>query len=138
MPNKLNPYINFTSGTKEALQFYKGVFGGTLTMMTYKEGGMTQDPAQADKIMHGMLIAENGMTLMAADVPDGMPFNTGSSISLSLSGEGEAELNGYWEKLSEGANITMPMGRAPWGDLFGMLTDKYGISWLVNVVAKKS
>lgn len=118
--------------------FYKGVFGGDLTMSTFKEGGMPHDPADADKIMHAMLITENNMTLMASDTPPGIPYNAGTSISISLSGDNEAELHGYWQKLSDGANITTPLEKAPWGDTFGMLTDKFGINWMVNIVGQKS
>lgn len=138
MTSKLNPYLNFDGKTKEAMAFYKEAFGGALTMMTYKDGGMSQDPAEADKIMHAMLLADNGMTLMAADTPKGWPLTVGTNVSISLSGEGEAELRGYWDKLSAGAMIGQPLTQAPWGDIFGMFTDKFGIRWLVNVVAKKS
>ncbi len=138
MPNKLNPYISFKGNAKEALEFYKGVFGGELKMSTFKEGGAPVEGADADKIMHGMLVAANGMTIMASDTPPGMPYNPGTNISISLSGDGEEELKGYWEKLSAGATVRMPLDKAPWGDTFGMLTDKFGIDWLVNIAGKKS
>ncbi|MES2953492.1 MAG: VOC family protein [Patescibacteria group bacterium] len=136
MQTKLNPYISFDGKAKEALEFYKTVFGGTLTLTTFKEGGVP-DESVADQIMHGMLIAENGMTLMASDTPPGMPYNPGTNISISLSGENEAELKGYWDKLSSGGSIAVPLDKAPWGDMFGMLTDHFGISWLVNITAQK-
>ena len=138
MQSKLNPYINFKGQAKGAIEFYKSVFGGELTMSTFKEGGAPVGPKDADKIMHAALIAENGMTLMAADTPPGMPYNPGDNISVSLSGDEEAELKGYWDKLSEGAKISMALDKAPWGDTFGMLTDKFGIHWLVNITGKKS
>lgn len=137
MQSKLNPYINFDGQAKEAMEFYKTVFGGNLTTSTFKEGGMPDDPAVADKIMHAQLLADNGMTLMAADTPPGMPRNPGTNISLSLSGDNEEELKGYWDKLSSGAAINVPLAKAPWGDTFGMLTDKFGIGWLVNISEKK-
>ncbi len=137
MQSKLNPYISFKDDARDALEFYKNVFGGTLTMSTFKEGGMPVEPADADKIMHGMVVAGNGMTLMASDTPPGMPYNPGANVSISLSGDDEAELKGYWDKLAEGATITMPIATAPWGDTFGMLTDKFGIHWLVNIAGKK-
>lgn len=133
MQSKLNPYIGFDGTAKDALDFYKDVLGGTLTTSTYAEGGMPHEPADADKIMHGMIIADNGMTLMASDVPAGMPYTKGTTISLSLSGDNEEELREYWNKLSEGGQITMPLEKAPWGDTFGMLTDKFGIDWMVNI-----
>ena len=137
MPSKLNPYISFDGKAKEAIEFYKNVFGGNLTLSTFKEGGMPVDPSVADRIMHAMLIAENGMTLMVSDTPPGMPYNPGNNIGISLSGDNEEELKGYWNKLSDGATITVPLDKAPWGDTFGMVTDKFGIGWLVNITAKK-
>lgn len=138
MQSKLNPYIGFNGKAKDAIEFYKSVFGGNLTISTFKDGGMPHDPSQSDKIMHAMLVADNGMTLMASDTPPGMPYNPGSEISISLSGDNEDELRGYWNKLSEGAKITAPLEQAPWGDTFGMLTDKFGIGWMVNIAGKKS
>jgi PhnB protein len=138
MQSKLNPYISFENQARKAMEFYQSVFGGDLTMSTYKEGGMPHDPADGDKIMHAMLVAKNGVTLMASDTPPGMPFERGSQISISLSGDNEEELGGYWKKLSGGATIGMPLEKAPWGDTFGMLTDKFGIGWMVNIAAKQS
>jgi len=135
---KLNPYINFKDNTKEAMDFYKSVFGGELTISTFKEG-MGQDGPDADKIMHAMLIVGPEMTLMASDTPEHMEYKPAAGMGLSLSGENsdEEKLKGYWDKLSEGANVFMPMDKAPWGDTFGMLTDKFGISWMVNISGKK-
>jgi len=137
MPSKLNPYISFKDQAKDAMEFYKNVLGGTLTLSTFKEGGAPVGPEDADKIMHAALIADNGMTLMAADTPPGMAYNHGDNIGISLSGDNEEELKGYWTKLSDGAKITVPLDKAPWGDTFGMLTDKFGIGWLVNIAGKK-
>lgn len=135
---KLNPYINFKDNAREAMGFYKGVFGGELTLSTFKDGGTSTEPAYANNIMHAMLVAENGMTLMAADTPPEMVYAPGAAISISLSGDNESELRGYWQKLSEGAAIIVPLETAPWGDTFGMLTDAFGIKWMVNILGKKS
>ena len=78
------------------------------------------------------------MTLMASDTPPGMPYNPGANIGVSLSGDNEDELKGYWTKLSDGAKITVALDKAPWGDTFGMLTDKFGIGWLINIAAKQA
>ncbi len=136
MPSKLNPYISFKDNAKDAMEFYKEVFGGELTLSTFKEGGAPVEAVDADKIMHAQLIAENGITIMASDTPPGMAYNPGTNVSISLSGNDEQELKGYWDKLSQEANITMPLNKAPWGDTFGMLTDKFGIPWLVNISGK--
>jgi len=137
MQSKLNPYISFNGNAKEAVEFYQHVFGGKLIMSTFKESGSPVAPADADKIIHAMLTADNGMILMASDTPSGMRYEPGSAISISLSGGNEQELQGYWDKLSENAKISMPLGKAPWGDTFGMLTDKFGIGWMVNIAAPK-
>jgi PhnB protein len=138
MPTKLNPYLNFETNARQAMEFYKDVFGGKLEMSTYKDYHASQDPSEDNKIMHGMLEAENGITLMGADTPKGMEHSAGTNMSLSLSGDNEAELRGYWEKLSAGGMIAMPLEKAPWGDVFGMLTDKFGIPWLVNIAGQKA
>jgi PhnB protein len=86
--------------------------------------------------MHSVLYAD-GIEFMAADTPSRMDYKPGNNFGMSLSGEDEAELKGYFEKLSAGGKVTMPMEKAAWGDTFGMVTDHFGISWLVNVTAKK-
>lgn len=138
MTSKLNPYINFSGNAKEAMEFYKNAFGGQLTMSTFKDGGVPHDPSESEKIMHAMLIADNGITLMASDTPKGWDYTVGTNMSVSLSGDNEAELKGYWDKLATDAKIDQPLAKAPWGDTFGMLTDKFGIRWMVNIAGKKA
>lgn len=133
MGSRLNPYLSFQGNAHEAMQFYRGVFGGELTTSTFAEGGMEHDPGDANKVMHAQLEAENGMTLMASDTPAGAPWSAPAGISISLSGDDEAELAGYYRKLSEGGTVLEPLVKAPWGDQFGMLTDRFGILWMVNI-----
>ncbi|MCS5734787.1 VOC family protein [Herbiconiux daphne] len=133
MTTNLNPYINFKGQAREAMDFYQSVFGGELARSTFNEFGMAHDPAEGDLIMHSQLTTEGGLVLMAADSPADMPFTPGNNISVSLSGTDEAELHGYWNKLADGATIAQPLEKAPWGDSFGMLVDKFGINWLVNI-----
>ncbi len=133
MQSRLNPYISFKDNARQAMEFYKSVFGGTLTLSTFKEAGA----GDSDGVMHSALEAENGLYFMASDTPPGMEPPTGANISISLSGDNEEELSGYWHKLSDGAAIEAPFAKAPWGDTFGMLTDKFGIRWMVNVAGKK-
>ncbi|MFI2562739.1 VOC family protein [Paenarthrobacter sp. NPDC018779] len=135
MTSRLNPYISFRDNARDAITFYETVFGGELTISTFGDYQASQDPAEADKVMHGMLVSPNGLTLMASDTPNGMDYNPGNNISVSLSGESsdEAELRGYWDKLVDGGTVTMPLESAPWGDVFGMCVDKFGIAWLVNI-----
>jgi PhnB protein len=137
MGTKLNPYLNFKDNTRAAMEFYKSVFGGKLTTSTFKEFQASEDPGDDDKIMHSELEAENGIIFMAADTPGNMEYHTGTNFSMSLSGEDLAELTAYFEKLSAGGTVTQPLTQAPWGDTFGMLVDKFGITWLVNIAGKK-
>lgn len=137
MPSKLNPYLHFDGQTAEAMAFYHGVFGGELHSSTFAEGGMPHDPSDAGKIMHAQLDAPNGMTLMASDAPSGWDVSPIAGIGISLSGDDVAELTGYWDGLVDGGRIDQPLVEAPWGDRFGMLTDRYGVEWMVNIAAKR-
>jgi PhnB protein len=128
----LNPYLNFRDRTREAMEFYRGVFGGELRISTFKEFEASHDPSDDDKIMHSQLEAD-GITIMASDTPKDMELSEGASISLSLSGEDEAVLRGYFDKLQDGGMVIMPLEKAMWGDMFGMLVDRFGVKWLVNV-----
>lgn len=135
MTSDLNPYIGFKDTARAAMAFYQSVFGGELTISTFGDFGMAENPADADKVMHSRLITQAGFTLMAADTPPSMGApGAGGNISISVSGQVEdaAELRGYWDKLSEGASVTVPLGPAPWGDTFGMLTDKFGVQWMMD------
>lgn len=134
MPVKLNSYIGFKDNAKEAMEFYKSVFGGELFMDTFENyaDNMPVEEEDKDKIMHAYLKGDNGVELMAADTPKGMEYQEGSRISLALNGDDEATLREYWDKLSEGGEITMPFEKSPWGSTFGMLTDKFGVSWMID------
>jgi PhnB protein len=133
MQTRLNPYLSFKGNAREAMEFYRSVFGGTLQINTFGEFHASQDPSEADKVMHSMLETDNGIAFMASDTPNGMEYHPGTNIRISLSGDNDEELTGYWRRLSPGATILVPLEKAPWGDTFGMLTDKFGIGWLVNV-----
>jgi PhnB protein len=133
MQSKLNPYLSFKDNARQAMEFYKTVFGGNLVMNTFKEFHASQDPSEDNKIMHSMLEAANGITFMAADTPKGMEYRLGKNMSMALSGDNKAELSAYFEKLSTGGTIQAPLAKAPWGDTFGMFTDKFGIEWMVNI-----
>jgi PhnB protein len=132
MPSRLNPYVTFDGNAREAMSFYKDVFGGELTINTFGEYG-TDDPALADKTMHAQLETSQGFTLMASDTAPGMEHSPGNNIAVSLSGEDASELRGYWDKLSNGGSVVMPLEKQMWGDEFGMCVDPFGISWMVNI-----
>jgi PhnB protein len=131
----LNPYIHLAGEAKAALEFYHSVFGGDLTSMTYAEGDTEAAPQDRDKVMHGQLIAPNGLTLMVSDAPSSMPTAPGQNITISLSGgaEDDAALRGYHAGLSEGGTLIVPLETAPWGDTFGMFVDRFGVGWMVNI-----
>lgn len=132
MTSRLNPYISFTDNARQAMEFYQGVFGGSLTLNTFGEYG-AQDSPDAKKIMHGMLETSSGYTLMGADTPSGMEYNPGTNIAVSLSGDDGDELRGYWEKLSDDGTVSVPLEKQMWGDEFGMCVDRFGITWMVNI-----
>jgi PhnB protein len=133
MTTRLNPYLNFRDTTRQAMEFYQTVFGGNLDMRTFKEFSASPDPSEDEKIMHSMLEAENGIVFMASDTPNSMDYTPGNQMNMSLSGANESELRSYYEKLSEGGTVVLPMEKAPWGDIFGMCKDKFGVTWLVNI-----
>ena len=132
MASRLNPYISFAGNARQAMEFYQSVFGGNLTMSTFGEFG-AQDAPEADQIMHSQLETDNGFTLMASDTPPGMEHNPGTNITVSLSGDDGDLLRGYWEKLSSGGTVQVPLEKQMWGDEFGSCLDQFGIPWMVNI-----
>jgi PhnB protein len=132
MASRLNPYISFDGDAREAMEFYKQVLGGELTINTFGEYGAPDGPG-ADKIMHAQLESPSGFTLMASDTPPGMEYKPGDNISISLSGDDAGELRGYWDKLASNGTVTMPLEKQMWGDEFGSCVDQFGITWLVNI-----
>ncbi len=137
MKSLLNPYIHFKNETRQAMEFYKSVFGGKLTMSTFKEYGASPTPEEENNIMHAMLEAENGITFMASDTPSIMTVDPGNTITMCLNGDNKQELEAYWSKLAENGKVNVPLSNSPWGDSFGMLVDKFGIEWMVNIYQAK-
>ena len=134
----LNPYLSFRDNAREAMTFYQSVFGGELTVSTFADFDASTDPTEQHKIMHSQLESPDGLVLMGADTPEGMEYRPQAGVSVSLSGDDEARLRGYWERLSEGGTVTMPFEKAPWGDTFGMCVDRFGTSWQVNVAGQST
>jgi PhnB protein len=140
MPARLNPYLSFQGNAREAMEFYRDVLGGELTLTTFGEGGMSQEPGVADKVMHAQLETPSGYTLMGSDAVEGTPGQVASGVQISLSGDASSdeELSGYFTRLLEGGGTEVePLRTAPWGDKFGMLTDRFGILWMVNVAGEQ-
>jgi PhnB protein len=132
MASRLNPYISFSGDARQAMEFYREVFGGTLTLSTFGEYGPPDAP-EANLIMHGQLETDAGYTLMGADAPPGTPYHPGDNITVSLSGTDADELHGYWAKLSDGGTVSVPLEKQMWGDEFGACVDRFGIPWMVNI-----
>jgi PhnB protein len=135
MTSRLNPYISFNGQARQALEFYQSVLGGELAVNTFgdfAQAGGGHD-AVADRIMHGQLETDAGFTIMAADTPPGMDYNPGSNFAVSLSGDDDDELRGYWKGISEGGTVSVPLEKQMWGDEFGMCIDKFGVAWMVNI-----
>jgi len=133
MTARLNPYLTFRDNAREAMTYYQEVFGGDLALSTFGEYG-DKDAPEANLVMHAQLDSPDGMTLMGADTPPGMDFSPTSGITVSLSGD-EDKLRGWFERLADGGNVTMPLEKQMWGDEFGMCTDRFGIPWMVNIAA---
>jgi PhnB protein len=131
MTSTLNPYLSFRDNAREAMEFYQSVLGGDLNVMTF--GDMGSDGPEKDLVMHGQLETPAGFTLMASDTPPGMEYAAPAGISVSLSGDDADDLRGWFDGLAEGGQITMPLEKQVWADYFGMLVDRFGISWLVNI-----
>lgn len=131
----LNAYVSFNGTAREAMTFYQSVLGGDLVLNTFGDIGSTGDPTADLGIMHGQLTTPGGLILMGADGAPGQPWDGGSRVSLSLSGDDAATLTDYYERLSEGGTVQVPLERQMWGDVFGMFADKYGVEWLVNITA---
>ena len=132
MASRLNPYISFNGNARDAMERYREVLGGELHLSTFGELGAADSP-DADKIMHGMLETSDGFTIMGADTPSHSEFDPGNTMSVSLSGDDGDSLRRYWDGLSDGGSVTVPLEKQMWGDEFGMLVDRFGVAWMVNI-----
>ena len=136
----MTPYLSFGGNTREAMEFYTSVFGGELAVLTFAEGMGEKDPERAQKVMHSSLFVERGIHLMASDPGPGCDPTPNGTISLSsdgTAGQDADNLHRWWDQLAGEATVTMPLEQAPWGDSFGQLTDRFGISWMFNITAQQ-
>lgn len=132
MSSRLNPYVTYDGNARAAMAYYQEVFGGELTISTFGELGAA-DEAIKDQVMHAQLETTAGYTIMASDLPPGMGHQPGGAISISLFGDDGDALRGYWNRLSDGGQVGMPLEKQVWGDEFGQCTDRFGVSWMVNI-----
>lgn len=136
MTPTLTPYLNFMGQTAEAMKFYQSILGGELNMQTYAQSGQSDKPEEKDLIMHAEL--KNGaLTFMASDGNSEHQIHVGDNIHMSIVGTDEAMLTKYFNGLAEGGKVDMPLVKQFWGDTFGMLTDKFGVHWMINISAPK-
>ncbi len=134
---QLSPYLHFNGNCEEAMNFYKSVLGGELEINRFSNFASPEMPVsneQKDKVMHSVL-KNDSLSFMASDGMPGRTVNIGDGISISIGGTDETQLAGIFNGLSQGGAITMPLAKQVWGDLFGMLTDKFGIHWMINISA---
>jgi PhnB protein len=134
---KLNPYVSFQTEARAALEFYQSVLGGTLDITSFGDmPGMTDDPAEAGLVMHGQLDTDGGLTLMASDTPKSMTHvapTSGVTVALTGGPDDLEYVQAAVTALSDGATDVMPFELAPWGDHYGQLTDRFGVSWMFDV-----
>ncbi|SDT79238.1 VOC family protein [Actinoplanes derwentensis] len=142
-------HLNFHGEARQALEFYQSVFGGNLTAVAYSDFGMPKDLPDADKVVFGQVNAENGFSIMAYDTPSQSPAAaaptattrengltlTGERFFISVSGETSDEVSALWDKLSSGAEIVEKFGPSRFAPGFGMLTDRFGVTWILQVTA---
>ena len=134
MTSRLNPYLTFNGNAREAMEAYQSIFGGELRVNTFGEFG-NPDESIKDRVMHAMLETPQGYTLMASDTAPGMPFTPGSAMTVSISGDADDNLRKFWDALADGGTVHVAFEKQMWGDEFGQLVDRFGVPWMVNVVA---
>lgn len=129
-------HLNFRGDARAALEFYRSVFGGEIALVSYRDAGNVPDPAEADQIMWGQVAGDNGFRVMAYDVPSRMSWQPGeNAYFVSVRGSSADEITSYWKGLSDGATVVKDLAPAAWAPLYGMLKDRFGVVWVLDVVA---
>ncbi len=133
-------HLNFRGEARAALELYASIFGAEVTAFTYGDAHVDADGAVADQLMWGGFQAPNGLSLMAFDVPPARPFSRGAdSVFVSVRGDDAEEITKCFNVLAEGGTVRTPLGPAPWGaPLYGMLDDRFGITWVLDVMPSQS
>jgi PhnB protein len=135
MEPTLTPYLNFHGNTAEAMRFYQSILGGELTMQTFGEAKMARTPEEKDMIVHAALKSE-AVSLMASDTMPSRQAKFGDNVHLSITGQDNTGLTKIFTRLAEGGKVDMPLAKQFWGDVFGMLTDKFGVHWMINIASQ--
>ena len=132
MAVSLSPYLNFNGNAADAMRFYQSVLGGDLNIQTFGDAGVAQSDAEKNLTMHAALTSD-AITLYASDGRPDLEVKFGDSVNLSLQGDDSTTLTGVFNGLAAGGQVDMPLAKQFWGDTFGMLTDKFGMHWMVNI-----
>jgi PhnB protein len=133
-------HVNFRGDARKALEFYQSVFGGDLSVATYADIHAVEDPSQADHVAFGRVTAPNGFDIMAYDVQPSKPYNPGENpFYITLQGTDAGEVKALWNALGDGAAaILVPLAPAAFAPLYGMLTDRFGVTWIVGADSPQS
>ncbi|MEV0131609.1 VOC family protein [Dactylosporangium sp. NPDC050688] len=127
-------HLNFRGDAREALDFYQSVFGGQVTVVTYADAHSVTDPAEAGQVMWGQVQGGNGFHVMAYDVPGNQSYDPGDKpVFVSVRGKDGEEITAYWKGLSQGATVVQDLAPAGWSPLYGMLKDRFGVTWVLDV-----
>ncbi|MFS0704988.1 VOC family protein [Cellulomonas sp. 179-A 9B4 NHS] len=127
-------HLNFRGDARAALELYGRVFGGDVTVVTYADAHAAQDPAEADQVMWGQVVSPDGFHVMAYDVPGRLPHERGvNAFFVSVRGTDADEVTARWTALADGATVVQDLGPAGWAPLYGMLVDRFGVTWVLDV-----
>lgn len=139
MTMNVTTHLNFRGEARAALEFYQSVFGGELVAFTYRDAQRVVDPAEADQIVWGQVAADNGFQVMAYDVPSRMAWNQGdNAFFVSVRFDSAEEITTYWERLTDGATVLEDLGPSGWAPLYGMVRDRFGVTWVLDVAVAYS
>ena len=134
------PHLNFRGQARAALDHYAGVFGGEVVAFSFAQGGDDRDAADGavpDQLKWGGVQAPGGLPVMAFDVPPGRPYDAGTDpVYVSVRGDDPEEMTRYWAGLAEGGTVRAALGPAGYAPLYGMVTDRFGVTWVLDVVAR--
>ena len=128
------PHLNFRGDARAALEFWHSVFGGQLSVVSYADAQSVTDESEAQQVVYGQVVSDEGLRVMAFDVPAARPYDAGvSPVFVSVRGTDADELTRYWEALVEGGTIVTPLGKSMWSPLHGMVTDRFGVTWVLDL-----